>query len=306
MPRQGDVAVLIARKGRRARRIRGSLPPAPKQSVSPTVHTNGRSNLAFLQTPEVNLPPGREAAPVAAPARREPVRHVTIEGIGTAVAEAYGSLQTNIAYTTSDAPIKLLLITSSMPGEGKTTTAANLALTFAQRGLRVLLMDADLRRGTIHALFEGARSPGMTEVLRGTRQLSEVVRVLQLDEGEAMHYVPTGSLPSYPTQLLESEAMRELLTKARDQYDMVILDSPPVNMITDAAILGAHADGVLLVARAGRTASPALSYAMSQLGHVRARIVGAVLNDIDFKRDSVYDSSYQYYANARYTADIAK
>jgi capsular exopolysaccharide synthesis family protein len=250
------------------------------------------------------VPPGREAA--AAASRREPVRHATIEGIGTAVAEAYGSLQTNIAYTTSDAPIKLLLITSSMPGEGKTTTAVNLALTFGQRGLRVLLMDTDLRRGTIHGIFEGARGPGISEVLRGSRQLSDVVRVLQLDEGEAMHYVPTGSLPSYPTQLLESEAMRELLLKARNEYDMVILDSPPVNMITDAAILGALADGVLLVARAGRTASPAMSYAMAQLGHVRARILGAVLNDIDFKRDSVYDSSYQYYSNARYTAETAK
>ena len=305
IPHHGNLAALIARKGRRIKRTHGALPPAPKPLGEPPPSSSGRQEYTFLSSPEMN-PPGPDTAPPAPPAGVERVRHVTIEGIGTAVAEAYGSLQTNIAYSSSDVPFKLLLLTSSMPAEGKTTTAANLALTFAQRGVRVLLVDADLRRGTIHTLFEGSRTPGMTDVLRGDKQISEVVRVLQLDEGQAMHYMPTGQLPSHPTQVLESDAMRNLLERAREQYEMVILDSPPVNLITDAAILGAQADAVLLVARAGRTASPALSYAMSQLGHVRARILGVVLNDIDFKRDSVYDSTYRYYENAQYTAAIAE
>lgn len=317
IPRQGNVAALIAKNGRPVRRTSPQLPrsahgtPAPAEPPAPAAPA--KSEFVLLRSPEMNLPPSsaapppRSAVPLPAEAvKREPVRHVTIEGIGTAVAEAYGSLQTNISYTSSNEVLKLLLFTSSMPGEGKTTTAANLALTFSQRGLRVLLVDADLRRGAIHTLFEGPRGPGMTDVLRGAKKLSDVVRVVQVDEGEAMHYITTGQLPSYPTQVLESKAMQEFLREARDGYDFVILDSPPVNLITDAAILGAQADAVLLVARAGQTATHALSYAMAQLQRVRAQVVGVVLNDIDFERDSIYDATYRYYAYEQYTSDSTR
>ena len=304
----GNITGLIARKASNGRHARPALTSPPAPGAPPPAGTSRTwSEFTFLTSPECNLPPDRpQPEPQARPvARPEAIRHVTIAGIGSAVAEAYGSLQTNISYTRSEEPIKSLLFTSSMPGEGKTTSAANLALTLAQRGLRVLLIDGDLRRGAVHLLFESGRTPGLTDLLRGTRSLAEVIRVVQPEEGQAMHYVATGQLPSYPTQLLESGTLKVLLQSVREDYDMVILDSPPVNLITDAAILATHVDGVLLVARAGQTASPSLEYAMSQLRHVRGRVLGVVLNDIDFKREAIYDAAYRYYSSEEYTRNPA-
>jgi capsular exopolysaccharide synthesis family protein len=228
---------------------------------------------------------------------------LTIGGIGGHIAEAYASLQTNIAYARLNEPVKSLVFTSAMPGEGKTTTATNLALSLAQLGRRVLLIDADLRRGMVHGLFQSPREPGLTNVLQGGVSFDEARQAVQLDEGRTFHYLTTGKLPPYPVSVLESEDLRSFLRWARNEYDMVIIDSPPVNIITDAALLGVHADGVLLVARAGSTSTAALEFAMEQLGRVSARVLGVVLNGIDFKRDAIYDSAYTYYGYGPYTSN---
>jgi capsular exopolysaccharide synthesis family protein len=143
-------------------------------------------------------------------------------------------------------------------------------------------------------------------VLRGTHTFEQAVRVFQLGDDAALHVLTTGELPPNPAALLGSDEMTALLRRAETAYEVVIIDSPPVNVVSDAAVLAANAQGVVLVARAGRTARRALEFAAEQLRMVRAPLVGAILNDIDFKRDAAYDGSYRYYGDpALYRLDDA-
>jgi capsular exopolysaccharide synthesis family protein len=226
---------------------------------------------------------------------------VSISTQAAVIAEAYGILQTNIAFSRADAPAKTLVFTSPLSGDGKTTTVVNLALALAQRGVRVLLIDADVRRGVLHSVFRSAREPGLLEVLRAYATFESARRGLSVGERGTMDYLTTGKLHPDDAGLMGSDAMRRLLARAREDYDLVILDTPPVNIITDAAILAAIADAVVLVARAGVTDAAALSYAVQQLRHVRAAVIGVVLNDIDFRRDAGYDTAYRYFTDYEYS-----
>jgi capsular exopolysaccharide synthesis family protein len=225
----------------------------------------------------------------------------------SAVAEAYSRLQTNLAFLRprGESVLKTLVITSPLSGDGKTTSAVNLAVTLVTRGHRVLLVDADLRRGIINRVFGASRTPGLSDVIAGTTSLEAAVRGVSLGRGGELHYLPTGSLPAQPAALLDSPAMQELLERLPSYYDRIIIDSPPINIVTDAALLSAHADGVLVIARSGVTATQALSFAMEQLRHVRAPVLGAVLNDVDFARDAAYDGNYRFqgYRDKYYTVN---
>jgi succinoglycan biosynthesis transport protein ExoP len=236
--------------------------------------------------------PKPNASPVSPPGSE--IR-VTLPPPGTATSEAYGSLQTNVAFSRRDTQVKTLVFTSPLPGEGKTTTAVNFALAGTQRGLKVLLVDADVRRGIVHTVLEAPQTPGLSEVLAGTAPLEQACRHVVVGDRFTLHVLPTGRLPASPSGMLESPQMRDFLARVREDYDLVVLDTPPVNILTDAALLGAQADGVLIVVRAGVTDAAALAYAAEQLGHVGAPVVGVVLNDIDFRRDVGYDSAYRYY-----------
>jgi capsular exopolysaccharide synthesis family protein len=215
---------------------------------------------------------------------------------GRVVAEAYGLLQTNLAFARAGSPIKVVVVTSPLAEDGKTTCATNLAITLALRGSKTLLVDADLRRGVIHSAFEAGRSPGLSEVLSGALSIDAAVRAAKVgDEGAELHFLTSGGLPVNPSGLLEA-GFEEFLTAARERFDTVVIDSPPVNIISDASLLGLHADGVLIVARSGFTHSTSLAYAAEQLMRVGVRVLGVVLNDIDFRREAGYDASYRYYA----------
>jgi capsular exopolysaccharide synthesis family protein len=227
-------------------------------------------------------------------------------GARSAVAEAYSRLQTNLAYLRpemSPSGLKTVVVTSPLSGDGKTTSAVNLAVTLSRRGQRVLLVDGDLRRGVINRIFGASRSPGLADVLDGTAALEDAVRGVELGRSGVLHYLPTGTLPSHPAALLDSQALTDTLARLQQMYDTVIIDSPPINIVTDASLLAAHAEGVLVVARSGVTAAQALSFAMEQLRHVRAPVLGAVLNDIDYSRDVAYDGSYKFqgYRDRYYT-----
>ena len=222
------------------------------------------------------------------------------ERVGSGVlADAYGRLHMNIRFARPTAPVKTLLITSALPGDGKTFNAGNLAVTLAQRGLRVLLIDADVRRGTLHAAFEEPLSPGLTEVLTRQTTPAQALRGVRVRGGQVLHLLTAGLAPPDPASLLGSPTMRDLLALAAPQYDYVIIDSSPVNVVGDAAVLASWVDGVLVVARTGKTPFPALAYAGEQFQAANIPILGVVLNDIDFRQAGTYDvafSSYDYAA----------
>lgn len=210
------------------------------------------------------------------------------------LAEANNSLATNLAFARPNAPPQLLVVTSPSPGDGKTTTAVNLAITLAERGRKVLLVDADLRRGVVGALLGLERAPGLATVLTTGVDFRTAVQRVDLHGEAQLHVLTTGALPENPAMLLASTLAQRTLQSFREEYDMVVVDSPPANVAGDAAVLATNSDGVLIVARAGVTASQALAFAMEQLQAVRAPVLGGVLNDIDFDRDSTYDGTYRY------------
>jgi len=225
-------------------------------------------------------------------------RLVARDDISNPVSEAYRAFRTNITFLDLETPAKVLVFTSPGPGEGKSTSAANLAITLAQQGSRVVLVDCDLRRGIAHRVFGAAKEPGLTNVLLGTVGLNEAVSPVDVGDTRTLDILSTGTLPPNPSELLGSSRMREVIGALREHYDHVIVDSPPLNVVTDAAVLGTAADGVILIARAGSTEKGALRFARDQLRAVQAPVSGAVLNDVDFKgRDRYYGTgaSYAYY-----------
>lgn len=197
-----------------------------------------------------------------------------------AISEAYRSLRTNIMFSRMGRTPKTLVFTSPMPGDGKTTSASNLAVTLAQQGLKVLLIDADMRRGALNEVFRQPRDPGLSNVIMASAESRVATHRIALDENIAIDLLTTGTLPPNPAELVGSDRMRALLSRLQEEYDTIIIDSPPLNLVTDAALLGTKVDGVLLVTRVGKTSVHELEYAMSQLAHVRAPVLGIVLNDV--------------------------
>jgi tyrosine-protein kinase Etk/Wzc len=217
---------------------------------------------------------------------------VVAEGRSTA-AEAYRTLRTNLIFSQTGRALKSVIITSASPGEGKSTTASNLAAAFAQQGMRVLLVDADLRRPTVHNIFGTPREPGLTQVLVGQMELAEAVRESPVP---GLSLLTAGVLPPNPAELLGSPVMRELMRVMGDAFDMVILDTPPVMAASDSSVLASMVDGVVLVVRAGRTERSLAQQAVRQLMSVGARVLGAALNDPDRAMAAYGGAGYYYYA----------
>ena len=211
------------------------------------------------------------------------------------IIEAFGQLQTNIQYARPDRLVKSIVVTSALPGEGKTTTAVNLALTLAQHGTSVLLIDADLRCGSVASAFEIPSAPGLSELLERKAQLEGVLTRLEVGGMGRLSVIPSGLVPANPGGVLLSNELRDLLEEAEREYDIIIIDSPPLNVVADAAILSGVTQGVVLVARSGVTAKAAITYAAEQLRLVRAPLFGTILNDIEPKSYSSYDGAYRYY-----------
>jgi capsular exopolysaccharide synthesis family protein len=218
--------------------------------------------------------------------------------------EAMSRLAINLTFLSAEKRPRVLVVTSAVPGDGKTTVSTNLALAIARSGRRVLLIDADLRGGRIARALSLGRTPGLSEVLGGSLQGAQAAQELPtLSEGQgALHVITTGAPTSAPARLLASSRTGELIAWARSTYDMVIIDTPPVTSIADATILAPLSDGVVLVARSGVTLRDAIAFAVEQLHIVRAPVLGAVLNDVDLRREGAYDSAYEYYG--RYSSPV--
>jgi tyrosine-protein kinase Etk/Wzc len=279
--------------------------PVVPPSLPPPEATRPKVSYTFFasdsEEPATEVPVARE--PVFALAKRPDAR-MTIAGLGNSVAEAYAILQTNIAFSGAKDTVRVLVLTSPLPSEGKTTTAVNLALTLCERGLSVCLIDADLRRGQVHEVFGLPRGPGLSEVLEGRETFEAACRQVRVGDLRNLAVLTSGAPVASPPGLVGSSRMGALLGQVRERYDLIVVDTPPVNILTDAALIGVHADGVLLVVRAGATDIAAVSYAMEQLHHVRAPALGVVLNDVDIKRYAAYDGAYRYASYESYlTAD---
>jgi capsular exopolysaccharide synthesis family protein len=214
------------------------------------------------------------------------------------VAESYRSLRTNLAFTRARTELRTLMLTSPGPADGKSTTVANLAITFAQQGQRTLLVDGDLRRAVIDKTFATPRSPGLTDVLVSNVPLSTAVVATEVPN---LFVLPSGQLPPNPSELLGSPRMREVIADARSEFDMVLFDSPPLLAVTDAAVLSSMIDGVVLIIRNQKTARAGAARALAQLRAVRAPVLGAVLNDV--RAGGGYYGGYGYYYYAYYGSE---
>ena len=209
------------------------------------------------------------------------------------VAEAYRTLRSNVEFAAVDAPVRTLLVTSAVPGEGKTVTAANLAVVFAQAGRKVLLVDADLRKPRVHAMFDLANAHGLTTMLRSDTVRPEAVS--HLTEEANLRVLTTGPLPPNPAELLGSHRMQAVMGLLRESADLVIFDSPPLQAVTDSAVLSSVADGTLLVIDAGRSRRRAVRTAGEILARAGANVLGVVLNRMPAKAHSDYVGYYGEY-----------
>jgi non-specific protein-tyrosine kinase len=211
-------------------------------------------------------------------------------------AEAYRTLRTNVEFTSVDAPIRTLLVTSAMPAEGKTITASNLALVFAQGGNRVLLVDADLRKPGIHLAFRLDNERGLTTLVRD--EGLELDAVAQATEEQNLRVLTTGPLPPNPAELMGSQRMRGVVDRLKGSADLVVFDSPPLQAVSDAAILSSYLDGTLLVIDATRSRRRAVHLGVDALAKAGANVLGVVLNRLPSRLRTDFEAAYGgYYAS---------
>jgi len=228
-----------------------------------------------------------------------PLEKLVTVGEGRSVgAEAYRSLRTNLLFSQTGGVLNRLVVTSSMPSEGKTTTASNLAVAFAQQGKRVVLIDGDLRKARVHKVFGLTREPGLVDVIADLATLEDSIRTTAVPN---LSILTSGTLPPNPSELLGGARMREVLDDLQKQFDLVMIDAPPVLVAGDASILAALNASTIIVSRAGFTDRAAALASVQQLRAVGARMLGAVLNDPDAKVEK-YESHY-YYAYKYYGED---
>lgn len=205
------------------------------------------------------------------------------------MAEAYRTLRTNLNFAVLDREVRVIAVTSPAPHDGKTATAVNLAVVLAQAGHRTLLVDADMRRPYVHRVFQVDNSCGITNALVQGRDPLEFLRPGPVDN---LSLLFCGPLPPNPAELLASERVTGLWPRLREQFDYVVVDSPPVLAVADAMMIGSQADGVLLVLSAGETRIEAAREAKERLVHANAHILGVVLNRV---RMSAQEYPYYYY-----------
>jgi succinoglycan biosynthesis transport protein ExoP len=200
--------------------------------------------------------------------------------------EAFKALRTSVLFATVDDKVKSVVVTSPELGEGKSRTAANLAITLAQAGHKTLLIDADFRRPSQHRLFGKVRNVGLSNLILG--DAAEGDAITSLEGMPQLSLLPSGPTPPNPSELLGSERMRELMSKLWRQFGYVILDTPPLNAVTDASILASAASATILIAEQGRTTWPALTHAKQTLDRVNANTIGVVLNKVRASAGSYY------------------
>ena len=205
------------------------------------------------------------------------------------VSESYRSLRTSIDFSSVDQVTQIIMVTSSGPAEGKSTVIANLAVTYAQSERKVLLIDADMRKPTVHRTFNLSNRVGLSSYLSRQCELGQMIQDTDIPN---LSVVTSGTIPPNPAEMLNSNSMSRLIEELREQFDIILIDTPPVLAVTDAQLLASRSDGVLLVVNAGKVKKEMATKAKDNLMRVNARLLGVVLNNVKRKASENY---YYYY-----------
>jgi succinoglycan biosynthesis transport protein ExoP len=245
--------------------------------------------------------------------KNSPLRHLTNASVGedralsqtliasqhpfSLISESYRTIRSSLLLTQMEQPLRVVLLTSARPGEGKTSVTLNLALTLAQSGRRVVVVDADLRAGNCHRMLGVSNRRGLADVLSNSLPLEEVLQRTAVD---GLFFIPRGAIPPYPADLLGSGTMEGVLQTLREGFDLVLIDSPPAIAVSDAELLSVQCDGVLVVLRAQKTPAETVQRMVERLETVGARILGTVLVGVDFRLPDYAD--HRYYYSSYYSA----
>ncbi|MBU5465505.1 CpsD/CapB family tyrosine-protein kinase [Virgibacillus sp. MSJ-26] len=222
--------------------------------------------------------------------RQNKIRHlITKLNPLSPISEQFRTIRTNLQFASVDEELESMVVTSSEPSEGKSLTVANLAIVYAQQGKRVLLIDADLRKPTVHYTFRLDNLTGLSTVLVGEESFNNAVQISDVDN---LDVITSGPIPPNPSELLGSKRMKHFIQEANRVYDLVIIDSPPVLAVTDAQVLANLVDGSLLVVRSGQTEYETAGKAKEALERSTSKLLGTVLNDLPKKGSNSY---YYYY-----------
>lgn len=213
------------------------------------------------------------------------------------VREAYKTLRTNVSFSlTNDEKCHVIVMTSSMQGEGKTITTMNLAISYAQTDRKVLVIDCDLRRPKLARLMQMNSAVGLSNLILNPKLINNAILPTHV---KGLDVILAGDIPPNPSELLGSPRMERILAQLREKYDFIFLDSPPVNMVTDAVVLAPLSDGVLFLVRANRSERGAVIHAVEQLEYAKTKILGFVLNDVDMEKTH-YGYGHRYKRYSRY------
>lgn len=225
-------------------------------------------------------------------------RVATLESLSQIV-EAYRMLRTSVLLSTAGTPPKTILVTSSQPGEGKTTTAVNTAISLAQLGSSILLIDADLRRPAVHKAFKIHAQRGITNYLSSHTPIEDLIIKLPIPN---LSLLPCGPIPPNPAELISSDRMKDLLRQMSGKFDHIVIDSPPLISVTDPVILSTLVDGTIMVVHAGRSTRDLVRRARQELSGVGSKVFGVVLNNVNIRKEG-YDDYYYYRYNSNYSGE---
>jgi capsular exopolysaccharide synthesis family protein len=217
----------------------------------------------------------------------------------SALAEAYRHLRTSVLLSTPGHAPKTLLVTSSIPSEGKTTTAVNTALSLAQTGATVLVMDADMRRPRLHTIFELNNGRGLSNILSDDLSEAEIFSMIHRHEGTGLNILTSGAIPPNPAELVGSEQMRHLIKTLEGAFTHIIIDTPPVGSFTDGVLVSTLVDGVLLVVHSGKTSRGVVRRTKQLLQDVGAKVFGVILNNVNLREHDYYYYR-SYYSQSYY------